>query len=86
MRAVGGELYRAGGDGPRRLDVEQHVGAPVPHRLKRADGTTELHPVSRVAHGVVQAVLRSADLLARQGDRGEALDPRQHRGAVAGRL
>ena len=32
------------------LDVHQHVGAPVLHRLERPDGTAELHALLRVLH------------------------------------
>ena len=55
--------------GLRRLGLEQHVRALVLDRLERSDRPTELHPVLRVLHRLVEHVLRPANHLVAEPDR-----------------
>ena len=60
---------------PHALDVDEHVGAAVLHRLEAADGPAELHPVLGVLDGQVEHPLRDAEHLRAVGDRGHVADP-----------
>ena len=59
--------------GAHALDVDEHVGAPVLHRLERADRPAELHPVLRVLDRHRRAPRRRA---AEQLERRAAVAPR----------
>ena len=91
--ATDGQLVVVLGRGPAgvvrgrlgRLDLEQHVGALVLDRLERADRPAELHADLGVLDRHLEHLLRAADLLGGQRDRGQVEGAVQRRGAVAGR-
>lgn len=55
----------------RALHLNQHVRAPVLHRLETTDRPTELNSILGVVDGHIEAPLRRADLFGRQRDERE---------------
>ncbi len=70
----------------RLLDRDHHVGEPVLDRLKTTDRAAELDTLFGIGNRVVEARLRTAERVGRDGERARCLRCRQRRRGIGERL